>query len=254
MARFLRVWPSNCPIIVSVLILAVDTSSRTGSVAVLNDEVVMGVVSTSSDENFSSRIFRQIEFLLRELCIRLEQFDLFAVATGPGSFTGLRVGLTAAKGWAEVYGKPIAAVGTLEAIAVQSHHRTRHVAAILDARRGHVYGALYQRPPVPPGTGLVRDGDEYVMKPAEFLQQIFAQAADSEVTIATSTPQVISAALEELGEKKKHFIVEQVSIILAPVVGQLGFRYAQRGELTDSLTLTANYIRPSDAELNWKKT
>jgi tRNA threonylcarbamoyladenosine biosynthesis protein TsaB len=214
----------------------------------------MGVVSTSSDENFSSRIFRQIEFLLRELCIKLERFDLFAVAAGPGSFTGLRVGLTAAKGWAEVYGKPIAAVGTLEAIASQSQHRSAHIAAILDARRGHVYGGLYHGSSEQSASHLIRDGDEYVMMPAEFLQHVLAQTADSEVTIATPTPQGISEALEELGERRKHFIVEQVSTILAPTVGQLGFRYAQRVQLTDALQLTANYVRRSDAELNWKNS
>src|SRR5271166_5021543 len=107
-ACFSRVWPTDCPIIESVLVLALDTSSPSGSIAVLRDEKVIGVVSTTGDETYSSRMFRQLEFLLAELKLSHGDFDLFAVNSGPGSFTGLRVGLTAAKGWAEVYAKPAA--------------------------------------------------------------------------------------------------------------------------------------------------
>lgn len=235
-----------------MLILALDTSSRAGSVAVLRDAATLGLVSTSSDENFSSRIFRQTEFLLRELSLDLEQFDLFAVAAGPGSFTGLRVGLSAAKGWAEVYGKPIAAVGTLEAIAAQSRSRIDHVAAVLDARRGQVYCGLYRRPPESGAEEIARDGEECVMSPAEFLLHVLARTGNSEVAIVTPTPEVISEALGKIGGNRSRFVVERISTILAPVVGRLGYRYAQRGQLTDSLALAANYVRRSDAELNWK--
>ena len=76
----------------------------------LRDETVIGLVSTLSEENYSSRMFRHLDFLLKDLSLTLDKFDLIAVASGPGSFTGLRLGLTAAKGWAEVYKKPIASM------------------------------------------------------------------------------------------------------------------------------------------------
>ena len=91
--------------------------------AALRDGKVIGVVSTWTDENYSSRMFRHVELLLRELSLDLGQFDTFAAASGPGSFTGLRVGLAAVKGWAEVYRRPIIAVSALEAIAAQSRWR-----------------------------------------------------------------------------------------------------------------------------------
>src|SRR5208282_3697503 len=119
-SAFRPVWQCNCPIIRFVLILALDTSSPSGSLAVLRDDKVIGCVSTWTDEIYSSRMFRHLEFLLRELSLDLKDFDLFAIAAGPGSFTGLRVGLAAVKGWAEVYGRPIAAVSALEAVAAQS--------------------------------------------------------------------------------------------------------------------------------------
>ena len=64
-----RVWPRNCPILVHVLTLALDTSSLVGSLAVLRDHTLLGVISTSSDENYSSRMFRHLEFLLRDLAL-----------------------------------------------------------------------------------------------------------------------------------------------------------------------------------------
>src|SRR6201987_4652 len=137
---------------VHVLVLALDTSSPSGSLAVLRDEKVVGVVSTATGEVYSSRMFRELEFLLGELSLRMEEFELFAVAAGPGSFTGLRVGLAAVKGWAEVYRKPIAAVSALEAVAVQARSNAALIVPVLDARRGQLYFGLYRR------TGSGREG------------------------------------------------------------------------------------------------
>ena len=128
-----------------MLTLALDTSSPAGSLAVLRDERVIGTVSTWTDEIYSSRMFRHLEFLLKELSLGLGEFDLFAVAAGPGSFTGLRVGLAAVKGWAEVYRKPIAAVSALEAVAAQSHSQSSLMVPVLDAHRGQIYFGLYRR-------------------------------------------------------------------------------------------------------------
>src|SRR6201997_238823 len=129
---------------VHVLVLALDTSSPSGSLAVLRDEKVNGVVSTATGEVYSSRMFRELEFLLSELSLRMDEFDLFSVAAGPGSFTGLRVGLAAVKGWAEVCAKPIAAVSALEAVAVQARSNAALIVPVLDARRGQLYFGLYR--------------------------------------------------------------------------------------------------------------
>src|SRR5579872_6219879 len=102
-----------------MLILAVDTSTRTGSAAILRDSEVLAEISGYEETPYSSRLFRDIALLQDRANFRLDQVDLFAVAAGPGSFTGLRVGLTAVKAWAEVHGKPIAAVSGLEAIAAE---------------------------------------------------------------------------------------------------------------------------------------
>jgi tRNA threonylcarbamoyladenosine biosynthesis protein TsaB len=252
MADFYGVWQTNCPIIGHVLILALDTSSPSGSVAVLRDERIVGSASTWTDEVYSARMFRHVEFLLQELSLRLEEFDLFAVAAGPGSFTGLRVGLAAVKGWAEVYQKPIAAISGLEAIAVQSHSRVPLLVPVLDARRGQIYFGFYRR--LDPAR-LALEGPECVATPEEFVQALSMHAANSGFAIVTPVPALVQEALSRLetpGAAAGNTPIDDVSPVLAPHVGRLGYRRAQRGELADALTLDANYVRRTDAELRWK--
>lgn len=248
-----------------MLILAVDTSTPSGSLAVLRDLQVLGMVSASSDEPYSSRLFRDLDFLLRETSAKLEQFDLFAVVAGPGSFTGLRVGLTAVKGWAEVYSKPIAAVSGLEAVASLSRSSAQFLAPVMDARRGQVFGGLYEKT----GNGVERRGDEVVMTLDEFIADLASRPGGQQAEWVTTTSEAVlgylakskyhEAAQREArapatgGEKFScEFPLESVSSVLAPVVGQVGWRRAQSGKLVDALTLDANYIRRSDAELLWK--
>ena len=229
-----------------MLILALDTSSPSGSVAVLRDQTTIGVISTRGEENYSSRMFRHLEFLLNDLVLKLDQFDLFAVSAGPGSFTGLRVGLTAAKGWAEVYNKPVAGISALEAVAVQARVATPAVVPVLDARRGQVYFGWYRRTDV----ALALDGQEFVVTPQEFIAALRAQARDYTLTIVTPDTQVIPALAP-------HFepglaAVETVSSVLAPFIGRIGYERALRGEVSDALSLDANYVRRTDAEMHWK--
>jgi tRNA threonylcarbamoyladenosine biosynthesis protein TsaB len=231
---------------VLVLILALDTSSPSGSVAVLRDHATMGVISTRGEENYSSRMFRHLEFLLNDLSLRLDQFDLFAVSAGPGSFTGLRVGLTAAKGWAEVYNKPVAGISALEAVAIQSWVPTPVVVPVLDARRGQVYFGFYRRT----GVGLALDGEEFVVTPQEFMTKLRGEVRDYALTLVTPDHEVVSALAP-------HFepglaAVETVSGVLAPFIGRIGYERGLRGEVSDALTLDANYVRRTDAEMKWK--
>ncbi len=232
-----------------MLVLAIDTSSASGSLAVLRDEQLLGVIGTTGEENYSSRMFRQLDILQGELKLELSSFDLYAVTAGPGSFTGLRVGLAAVKGWAEVYGKPIAAVSALEAVAVQSGAPAEWVAAVLDARRGQTFGALYERVP----QGLRRYKDERVETFAEFLNWMgeeFRENIHGTLAFVSPVPALLTLELE-----KSAFVnnpVGQASPVLAPLIGQLGLERARRGEVVDALHLDANYIRRSDAELNFK--
>jgi len=235
-----------------MLTLAIDTSTQAGSVAILREGRVVGSVSAWVEETYSSRLFRQLDFLLDELALQMQQFDLYAVAAGPGSFTGLRVGLTAVKGWAEVHNKPVAAVSALEAVAAQARSSAPLLVPVIDARRGELYGAIYKRTGNPPHEKLAREGEEFVLSPAEFLATVRAALSGREEPFAfvSPTPEILQPHLSV--SEFRGQAIEQVSAVLAPVIGRLGLARAAAGELTDALHLDANYVRRSDAEVLWK--
>jgi tRNA threonylcarbamoyladenosine biosynthesis protein TsaB len=196
---------------------------------------------------------RDTKELLDRASISFEQIDLFAVDAGPGSFSGLRVGLTTVKAWAEVWRRPVAAVSGLEAMATQVSRLAAPdslVAAVMDARRGQVFGGVFRSPR--DGSGeLDPIGEEVVATADEFLELLRPQlGGGSGSVIACVLPEVIRPAFErqDLGCCR----IEVVSNVLAPFIGQLGYAKALRGDVVDALHLDANYIRRSDAEMNWK--
>src|SRR6266567_8701655 len=98
-------------------VLAVDTSSERGSVCVTDRGEVLGEIRLASSIQYSERLFRSVEFLFQYLSFGLKDIDIFAAARGPGSFTGLRVGIAAMEGFAAAHQKPSIGVSTLEALA-----------------------------------------------------------------------------------------------------------------------------------------
>jgi tRNA threonylcarbamoyladenosine biosynthesis protein TsaB len=241
----------------AVLILSLDTSSRGGSVAILRDEMVVGVVSTWGDEAYSSRIFRQMEFLLGETGLKLDQFDLFAVAAGPGSFTGLRVGLASAKAWSEAYARPVVGVSVLEAIAAQCAYPAEWLMPVADARRGQFYTTTYRRA----AGSLEIMGDEHVASGEELAVEWAARVGDSaggsksdSVAVVTPEPDLVASALKSFrpATAPDGVRVFRASNVLAPWIGQLAYARSKLGKVSDALTLDANYVRRSDAEVDAK--
>ena len=234
------------------MILAVDTSSPSGSLALLRDTTVLGW-QVSSDEPYSAGLLRDTKELLHCSHMSLEEIELFAVNAGPGSFTGLRVGLTTVKAWAEVWQRPIAAVSGLEAMAIQASRSAAPdsaIAAVLDARRGQIFGGLFRRRGGDAAM-LDRIGDEVLTTSDEFLQSLRTQIGEvCGLSIACISPELIQPALERQG--LGYCRIEVVSNQLAPFLGELGYAKAIRGDVVDALHLDANYIRRSDAEMNWK--
>ena len=123
-----------------MLILALDTCDLHGSVALLRDNSVLQTESHDTPEDYSSWLLPAVGRVLEAASSKLDQVDVFAAAAGPGSFTGVRVGLTTVKAWAEVYGRGIAAVSRLEALAEESSGKAPYVAPFFDARRNQVFG------------------------------------------------------------------------------------------------------------------
>lgn len=214
---------------------------------------MIGVLSTATDETYSSRIFRQLEFLLKELDLSFDSFDLFAVNAGPGSFTGLRVGLTAAKAWADAFCRPVVGVSGLEAVAAEAIAGADHVVPVMDARRGQLYAGSYKR-----GGGTDCDSpmlhpasDDAVMSLEEF--QTWLDAPERRAVMLATPARSWLVKLLSAGNSAPQRNIFEVSAVLAPAIGQVAFRKSRLGETVDALRLDANYVRRSDAELNWKR-
>ena len=126
-----------------MLILALESSAKPASVAVCSDGEMLGQYFQNSALTHSRTLLAMAESLLKNLGINAADIELVAVSRGPGSFTGIRIGVSAAKGLAWGIGKPVCGVSTLEAMAYQTQGIAALVCPVMDARRGQVYNALF---------------------------------------------------------------------------------------------------------------
>lgn len=197
-------------------ILALDTTSEYGSVALRRDGRTTAELRMHSPEGFSPLIFPALERLLKTARVRLEEIDCFAAASGPGSFTGVRVGLSTVKGLAEATGRKAAGISNLRALSAYGTKPRR--AVVLDARRGEVYAAVYN-------DALEPVAGEAVLKFSDWLSGI--PAGDYELITNT---------------ERTHCVAAAVALC------------AERTQWVDPAALDANYVRRSDAELFWKES
>jgi tRNA threonylcarbamoyladenosine biosynthesis protein TsaB len=231
-----------------VLILAIDTCDSRGSVAVLKAGQVLATVVHDSTEDYSSWLLPSVERSLRQASASMKEVVAYAAATGPGSFTGVRVGLTAVKAWAEVYGGKIVAVSRLESVAAECAEGAEWVAAFYDAQRGQIFGAVYKRG----GGRLEREGDEMVIAPGEFVRLAAVVSGEQKIAWVSMDPGCMTSVAEWGERAARGERVESVGTVRSPMIGNLGLAALGEGRVTDVLALEANYVRRSDAEIYWK--
>lgn len=125
-------------------ILAIDTSALTATAAILSEDTLIGEISTTTKLTHSQTIMPMIDELLKKVSLDITDIDIFACSEGPGSFTGLRIGIGTIKGLAYGLGKPVVGVSTLEALAHNIDVTDLIICPVMDARRGQVYNGLYR--------------------------------------------------------------------------------------------------------------
>jgi tRNA threonylcarbamoyladenosine biosynthesis protein TsaB len=231
-----------------VIVLAIDTCDARGSVAVLRDDEVLQLVVHDSSEDYSSWLLPAVHRVLAASGLGMESVDGYAVAAGPGSFTGVRVGLTTVKAWSEVYGKRIAAVSRLEAIAIQAHRGSEYVAAFVDAQRGQVFGGVFRRGE----NGPERLGEEMVIPPGKFMESASEMAKGGTISWVSIDEACLGVEEGWKSREARGERIESVASVLAPAIGRIGMAQLAAGRGTDALSLDANYVRRSDAEFFWK--
>ncbi len=126
-----------------LIVLALDTTTRSGSSAVLRDQTILAELTGDAALTHGQRLPEELMRVLAAASLRIDDVELFAVAAGPGSFTGLRVGIATVQGLAMARGRGVVAVSALEALARAAINSTRPIGACMDAQRGEVFAELY---------------------------------------------------------------------------------------------------------------
>ncbi len=220
------------------LILGVDTTHEFGSLALLRGSEVLEEVLLHSPEGFGQILFGRMGELLSRHGATAADVDCFAAASGPGSFTGVRIGLATVKGLAEATGKPAVAVSNLAAMTRYGSRGLR--AVVLDARRGEVYGAVYDEC----GRAVAA---ETVMPFKEWLGTL----PEGEIEFVAMDFSPFAGALE--GTRFAAAAVTMAPRALAAAVGRIAWEEWRAGQADDPAGIDANYVRRSDAELFWKE-
>lgn len=222
-------------------ILAVDTSTASGSVALLDGETPVIEWALHSARTHNRRLLKTVDRLLGEVGWEPGGLDGFAVTTGPGSFTGLRIGLTTVKTLAWTLKKPFLGISSLDALAAPLGFASMPVCTILDARKNELYFALH----MPDGRGGVqRVGDCEAIPPERLPERIHTP------TLFCGDGWLLAGTF--LGEKLGELAIGAPGychVIRAGVVGELARKKFLAGERDDPLTAVPLYVRPSEAEI-----
>lgn len=219
-----------------MIILALDTTAEAGSLALRSDGELIAEMALCSREGFAHLIFPAIERLLADSGMRLDQIDCFAAASGPGAFTGIRVGLSTVKGLAEALGKRAAGISNLRAMS--SCGKSERRAVIADARRGEIFGALYDAK----GEAI---SPEIVAKFADWLEML---SPPKEFIVPAGSS--FRALLAETRFREVPML--DAPRRLAAAIALCAEHDLAAGRLPEVAALDANYVRRSDAELFWK--
>lgn len=223
-------------------ILSLDTSTNLFSIALSADENVVAEICGDAGPATSAKIPGHILALLKDASVQMLQLDAFAVTVGPGSFTGVRVGIALVKGLAYSTGKPVIALSSLELLALNAKSSTLPVCAMFDARRGEVYSALYR---FDRSQNLVRP--EMAIDPARLVGEI----EEPTLFIGDGAIRYQQLIAERLGSSA-HFAEDQLHQPKASAGVALALSRFRSGDTVTSMELAPRYLRLSEAELNKK--
>jgi len=222
-------------------ILAVDTSTTSCSVAVVDESVLLAEMTIVREQTHSKHLMEMIHAVIGFAGLAISVLDGFVVTIGPGTFTGLRIGISTVKGLAVASGRPIVGVSSLDALAEQCACSSHLICPLIDARKGEVYFSRYR----------VQDGvpkkevDERVLAPGQAVRDINEPAL-----LVGSGAQLYQELLKEKMGKWADFAKPGQHTIRASTVARLGMRRFDKTDTDDADTLIPQYIRKSDAELS----
>ncbi|HET6364179.1 MAG: tRNA (adenosine(37)-N6)-threonylcarbamoyltransferase complex dimerization subunit type 1 TsaB [Nitrospirota bacterium] len=225
-------------------ILGIETSTKTGSVAIVSEEGVVAQYSLNIEVTHSERLMSTVDRVLKDTGLEVHDLDGFSVAIGPGSFTGLRIGLSTVKGLALATGKPIAAVPTLQALAWNLPYSLYPVCPLLDARKNEVYAALYRFA----GTALVQVLPETAISIFRLAEQI-----SEKVVFTGEGSRIFRDGIQEVFGERAVFAPHSAVLPSGAKVAEIGLDMIKSGRQAEPDRLTPLYIRRPEAEVVWEK-
>lgn len=214
-------------------ILGVDTSTPIGSVGLIDGENFVGEHSLNIEKAHSSRLMPAIDQILSWANLTVQELDACAVGVGPGSFTGVRIGVGAVKTLCYAIKKPIVGISTLAAIADNLRFTNMLICPILDARRNEIYGAIFHG-----GDRLERKSDD-VCVPIEVLLDRVSEPA---VFVGDGLKTYTDAIQNRFG-KNVIFAPANFNVPRGSNIARLGYERMLNGESDDYFSLTPNYVR-----------
>jgi len=225
------------------VILALDTTTRTGGCAVLRDGDVLAEVPGDAARTHAERLPGDLMVVLDVAGLALPDVDVFAVATGPGSFTGLRVGIATAKAMALALRVPMIGLTSLDLLAYPFRHSHREIVAVIDAKRGEVFTARYRHVP----GGMQRMTDYEVVAPEDLAGDL-AVRSDVDLLVGDG-----ATRYEELFGGNDHVELGPPGMASPTAVAlvELAHPRALREEFVQPAEIQPMYLRKADAQINW---
>ena len=223
-------------------VLAVDTATNSCSVAVTDNGSLSAELTTLKDQTHSKHLMELIHSVFEIAGFGVRDVDGFAVTIGPGSFTGLRIGISTIKGLAYAMGKPVVGVSSLEALAWQCADQNLLICPFLDARKGEVYWATYRYE----GARLVQKTAARASVPQTALENIMEPC----VFIGNGAQLYRQQIITQLGYFA-HFVPKDQDILRASSIAQLSMERFNARDTDEIAGLIPHYIRKSDAELKF---
>lgn len=227
-------------------ILAIDTSTMLGGIAIMDDLTLIAETRLNVKSTHSERLMTEIEHCLKQSSLKISDIDVFAVAIGPGSFTGLRIGLSAVKGLSYATGKPIVSVPTLDALALNFPYSRYPVCTMLDARKKEVYAALFEWD----NDNFKKLINETSINPEEFMRNVLLRGEYDKIIFAGEGAVIYKDKIIEVMSEKAVFASPEKTVPSPANVASLGIKKALRGEFSEPVSLVPVYIRRSEAEVN----
>ncbi len=218
-------------------IFAMDTSSLTATAAIISEDKLLGEYVISNKLTHSQTALPMTDELLKKLGISLNEIDLFSVCVGPGSFTGLRIGMATVKTFAQTLGKPIVGVSSLDAIAYNIDFTTDYIVSpIIDCRRDEVYNALY------------RKGEKYVEDRPIHIDSLLCELKDEKVIFCGDAALLHKDRI--LSYENLNWLIAPSHLIMprASAVAYSAYIKILKNQFDDPYTLNPVYLRKSQAE------